>query len=183
MWPRRVVDLVLQRASREALGDLCGPPWAAPGDLLDTFWALLGPLGSSWRRLRGSWALLETSWALLQASWSRPGGVLGAPRAVWEASWGPGSGHLQAPEALGAAISRLQRLLRPTWLQPQFSRVFSSRQSSASPLGAVWRPLGALLDGFLALRAVWRTPVKVHEAQVEVHKAQVGATRAVVDPM
>ena len=173
----------LPRGTWRPLWPSMGGSWGPLGHVLGALWPSWRLLEASSRRLGGSWALLETSWALLQASWSRPGGVLGAPRAVWEASWGPGSGHLQAPEALGAAISRLQRLLRPTWLQPQFSRVFSSRQSSASPLGAVWRPLGALLDGFVALRAVWRTPVKVHEAQVEVHKAQVGATRAVVDPM
>ena len=35
-------------------------------------------------------------------------------------------GQPEAPEALGAAISRLQRLSRPKWLHLQFYRVFSS---------------------------------------------------------
>ena len=125
------------------------PLWPSMGGSWGPLGQVLNALGPSWRlvetssrRLGGSWALLETSWALLQASWSRPGGVLGAPRAVWEASWGPGSGHLQAPEALGAAISRIQRLLRPTWLQISFLEFFRVGRA----LRALLEPSGGLLE-------------------------------------
>ena len=58
------------------------------------------------------------------------GAAISRLQRLWEqpsrGSRGSGSSHLEAPEALEAAKSRPQRLLRPQWLQPQFSRVFSS---------------------------------------------------------
>ena len=51
-------------------------------------------------------------------------------------SRGSRGSHREAPEALGAAISRLQSLSRPKWLQPQFSRVFSNILEPGDLLGS-----------------------------------------------
>ena len=74
----------------------------------------------------------------LQRLWEQPS----------QGSRGSGRSHLEAPEALGGAISRLQRLFRPKCLRPRFSRVFSSFFESAELSSGFERAQGGSPSGF-----------------------------------
>ena len=127
--------------------------------LLDSFLeaAAISRLQRLWEQPPGGYRGSGSSYLEAPKAW---GAAIPRLQRLWERpsrrSRGSGSSHREVPEALGAAIARFQRLSRPKWLQPQFSRVFSSILEPGDLLGSAPNSSGWLEEAFRRLRGCSR---------------------------